>query len=217
MKKFLVSVIIPTRNSQEFLEQCLESIKKQSYGNIEIIVVDNNSNDKTKEIAKKYTKYVFNKGLERNIQRNFGALKSKGDYLLFLDSDMELSENVISDCILLSEKENNLGGIIIPEVSFGKSFWAKCKALERSFYTSVDWIEAARFISKRVFNESSGFDEKLISGEDWDLNQRIKSKYKISRIGSFIKHNEGKLSLILLLKKKMHPTGSAGRPKRNKK
>ena len=204
MKKPLVSVIIPTRNSQGFLGKCLESISRQLYENIEIIVVDNNSSDKTKGIAKKYTKQVFNKGPERSAQRNFGVLKSKGDFLLFIDSDMELSKNVVSDCILLSEKEKNLGGIVIPEVSVGKSFWAKCKALERSFYLGVDWIEAPRFFPKRVFVELKGFDEKLISGEDWDLSHKIKSKYNISRIHSFIKHDEGDLSLWQLLKKKTY-------------
>ncbi len=63
---------------------------------------------------------------------------------------------------------------------------------------------AARFFPKKVFIELKGFDEKLISGEDWDLNQRIKAKYKISRIDSFIKHNEGNLSFLQLLKKKMY-------------
>ena len=82
MKKPLLSVIVPTKNSERFLERCLKSIKSQTYKNLEIIVVDNNSNDKTKEIAEKYTKLVFNKGPERSAQRNFGVLKSKGEFVL---------------------------------------------------------------------------------------------------------------------------------------
>jgi glycosyltransferase involved in cell wall biosynthesis len=61
MNNLLVSVIIPTYNSSRTLEKCLESIKNQSYKNIEIIVVDNNSKDNTKEIALKFTDKVFNK------------------------------------------------------------------------------------------------------------------------------------------------------------
>ena len=211
MNKPLLSIIVPTKNSEATIRACLKSVKNQTYKDIEIIIVDNNSKDNTKEIVddlrlriKDLRINLYNKGPERSAQRNFGVLKSKGDYLLFLDSDMELSKNVASDCILLSEKEKNVGGIVIPEISVGKSFWAKCKALERSFYIGVDWIESARFISKKVFNELNGFDENLTSGEDWDLNQRIKSKYKISRIHSFIKHDEGDLSLRQLLKKKMY-------------
>ncbi len=198
----LISIIVPTRNSQLFLGNCLRSIKNQSYKNIEIIVVDNNSTDKTVEIAKKYTKLVFNRGPERSAQRNYGALKSKGNFLLFIDSDMELSKNVVADCVLLSHKSKvigqALGGIIIPEESFGVGFWAQCKALERTFYEGVDWIEAARFFSKETFKEFRGYDEKQTGTEDFDLPQRIKNRYgenSMRRIESLIYHNEGKLSL----------------------
>jgi probable beta-1,3-galactosyltransferase len=60
MEKPVVSVIIPTYKSSRTLEKCLESIKNQTYKNIEIIVVDNNSTDNTKEIAKKFTQKVIN-------------------------------------------------------------------------------------------------------------------------------------------------------------
>jgi glycosyltransferase involved in cell wall biosynthesis len=56
-----VSVIIPTYNSSRTLEQCLISIQKQDYQDIEIIVVDNNSSDTTKSIAERFTSNVFNK------------------------------------------------------------------------------------------------------------------------------------------------------------
>lgn len=207
MKKPLLSVIVPTKNSAKLLENCLKNIKNQSYKNIEIIVVDNSSIDNTKEIAKQFTELVFNKEPERSVQRNFGAKMARGEYLLFVDSDMELSGKVVEECMDKFETENpklKIGGIIIPEESFGKGFWAECKALERSFYVGIDWIEAARFFPKDIFNEFKGYDENLTSGEDWDLNQRIKSKYKISRINSFIKHNEGNLSFLQLLKKKMY-------------
>jgi glycosyltransferase involved in cell wall biosynthesis len=57
----LVSLIIPTYNSSKTIEDCLKSIKNQNYENIELIVVDNNSKDNTKEIALKYTNKVYNK------------------------------------------------------------------------------------------------------------------------------------------------------------
>jgi len=205
MKKLpLVSIIIPTRNSEEFLENCLESIKKQTYKNVEIIVVDNNSTDRTKKIAVKYTKSVFNRGPERSAQRNFGASKSKGDYLLFIDSDMELSKKVVEECV---NKVQKSGGIIIPEKSMGKGFWARCKALERSFYIGVDWIEAARFFSKEVFNKFKGYDETQTGTEDSDFPQRIKEEFgenSILRINSFIYHHEGSLSLFDTLKKRFY-------------
>jgi len=197
-----VSIVIPTKNSANFLEACLQSIKNQTYKNIEIIVVDNNSTDNTKEIAKKYTNKIYNKGPERSSQKNFGAKNAKGKYLLFMDSDMELSKKVVKDC--MEKVKSYCGGIIIPEKSVGEGFWAKCKALERSFYVGINWIEAARFFPKNVFNKLKGYDENLVSAEDWDLNQSIKNKYETLRIGSFIYHNEGKLKLTDLLEKKLY-------------
>lgn len=200
----LVSVIIPTRNSEEFLGICLKSIKAQTYKKIEIIVVDNKSTDKTKEVAAKYTKLVFNKGPERSAQRNFGASKAKGDYLLFVDSDMELSKKVLEDCV---GKIKESSGIIIPEKSMGEGFWAECKTLERSFYIGVDWIEAARFFPKKLFNKLNGYDEMQTGTEDSDFPQRIKKEFgdnSILRINSFIYHHEGKMSLLSTLKKRFY-------------
>jgi len=197
-----VSVIIPTKNSEETIETCLKSIKNQSSQDIEIIVVDNNSTDKTKQIAKKYTNLVFNKGPERSAQRNFGAKVAKGTYLLFIDSDMKLMKDVVKECI---EKINGHKALVIPEESFGVGFWAKCKALERSFYLGVDWIEAARFFDEKIFRQFGGYDESQTGTEDYDLPQRIKQKYgdeSIGRINSLILHNEGKLSLVRTLSKK---------------
>ena len=75
MKYPIVSVIITTHNSQNYLNNCLKSIAEQSYpkNKIEIIVVDNNSTDETKKIAQLYVKKLYNKGKERCSQRNFGA------------------------------------------------------------------------------------------------------------------------------------------------
>lgn len=199
-----VSVIVPTLNSAKFLESCLKSIRKQTYKNIELIVVDNNSIDKTKEIAKKFADKVFNKGPERSAQRNFGVNCSSGDYVLIIDSDMVLSRKVIESCLAKTQADENIKGIIIPEESFGEGFWAECKKLERSFYLDVDWIEAPRFFERDVFLKTGGFDEEMVSGEDWDLSQRIKKEGRIRRINDFIYHNEGKVSLSQTIKKKFY-------------
>lgn len=203
----LISVIVSTKNEEKNINSCLKSIKNQTYKNLEIIVVDNNSQDKTVKIAKKYTKLVFNKGPERSAQRNFGVLKAKGKYFLFIDSDMELSKEVVEDCIQLVENYKTVGGVIIPEESVGEGFWTKCKALERSFYIGIDWIEAPRFFPKKIFNEFKGYDEKQTGTEDYDLPQRIKQRMgekSISRVNSFIYHHEGRLKLWYTLKKKYY-------------
>lgn len=199
-----VSIIITTKNSAATLKSLLESIKKQSYKNIETIVVDNNSRDKTKEIAKKYTSKVFDKGPERSAQRNFGAEKSNGQYLFILDSDMVLTEDVVKDCVDLVSKDKKLGAIIVPEKSFGEGFWARAKIFEREINAGYDYFEAARFFPKNIFESVGGYDINLTGPEDWDLPKRISKKYPIGRIKSQILHNEGKHTLIGLAKKKYY-------------
>ena len=70
-KNPLVSILIPLFNSSKYISDTLNSCINQSYKNIEIIVVDNNSTDSTKEIAKRYTDKVFNIGPERTAQKKF--------------------------------------------------------------------------------------------------------------------------------------------------
>lgn len=202
MRTPLVSVIITTKNEEQYIGVCLESIKKQTYGNIECLVVDNASCDRTKDIARRYTQHVYGKGPERSAQRNYGARMAKGAYVLFLDADMELSPNVIAECV-----RQKSYAVVIPERSVGTGFWTQCKILERRFYEGVNWMEAARFYNKKIFVSLHGFDEKLTGPEDFDLSQRVIARYgssSMSRIPSYIYHNENAIFLCELLKKKYY-------------
>ncbi len=210
MLKGVVSIVIPTRDSAEYIENCLVSCQQQTYENIEIIVIDCYSEDKTKEIARKYTDKVFNfnkKGDHRSEQRNFGTERSSGKYVIIIDSDMKLSKNVVNLCVRKIKSDRKLKGVVIPEKSFGCGFWARCKKLEKSFYVGVDWMEAARFFDKKSFLESGGYDIEMTSGEDWDLSQRIEKIGKIDRISDFIYHNEGKISLLKTINRKFYYAG----------
>ena len=91
MRLPLISIVVTTRNNHATLEACLSSIKQQTYPNVELVIIDNNSTDDTKDIAKRYTNKVFNRGPERSTQRNFGVQKARGEYVLIIDSDMELA------------------------------------------------------------------------------------------------------------------------------
>jgi glycosyltransferase involved in cell wall biosynthesis len=113
MRGPLVSVIVTTRNNRGTLGACLASIVAQDYQSTELIVVDNNSTDNTKAIAKRYTELVFNKGPERSVQRNYAFKKSKGEYVLIIDSDMELGKGVVSSCVAAADSK--VGAVIVPE------------------------------------------------------------------------------------------------------
>lgn len=200
----IVSVIVPTKNSTRTLESCLLSIKNQTYKHIETIVVDNFSTDNTPEIAQKYAEKFYSRGPERSPQRNFGVKKSIGEYVVIIDSDMNLSKNVIKDCVEAFKSDIRIAGIVIPEESFGQGFWAQCKKLERSFYVGVSYMEAARFFRRSDYIDLGGYNEQLVSGEDWDLSQRMESKGRISSIKNYIFHDEGKISLRGSVKKKFY-------------
>lgn len=202
--KPLVSVIVTTRNNHKTLDACLASIVGQTYQPIELVVVDNSSTDGTRDIARFYTDKVFVCGPERCAQRNFAVDKARGEFVAIIDSDMELSPHVIQDCVDVMHYRPATRGVIIPEESFGVGFWANCKQLERSYYTGNDAIEAARFFTRETYLDVGGYDELLISGEDWDLSTRVRALGKIERINSFIRHNEGKLKLGITLRKKFY-------------
>ncbi|MCX5704295.1 MAG: glycosyltransferase [Candidatus Omnitrophica bacterium] len=206
-----VSVIITTRNEESNIKNCLESIKKQSYpeDKVEIIVVDNNSCDKTKEISDGYTDKIYNYGPERSAQRNFGINNASGKYVLCLDADMVLSEGVIAECVNKCER-NSFLALYIPEKITGAGFWIRVRDFERSFYNATV-IDCVRFIRRDKFLEIGGFDEELTGPEDWDFDRRIKKTGKTGIINSPIYHNEGKFNLKRYIKKKIYYSHSFDR------
>jgi len=175
----LVSIVITTKNEENNIENCLASIIEQTYPNIEIVVVDNNSTDKTFEIALKFTNKVFNKGPERSTQRNYGMSKvASGKYVMFLDADMILGPKATETCVSMSENGNWIA-LHIPEYVLGTKYFTRVRRFERSFYNGTV-IDGARFFKKSTFIKVGGFDETLSGPEDWDIDKKIK---QIGRIG----------------------------------
>ena len=94
----MLSIIIPTKNEEHYLPKLLDSIKKQEYKDYEIIVADGGSNDRTKEIARKYGCKLVKGGLP-SVGRNNGAKVAKGYLLLFLDADFILPEGFLKNLV----------------------------------------------------------------------------------------------------------------------
>ena len=97
----MISVIVPVYNVEKYLEECLESIKRQTYTDIEVILVNDGSIDRSKEICERYcekdSRFKLlnqeNKGLSG--ARNRGMLESKGEFISFVDSDDVLKEDML--------------------------------------------------------------------------------------------------------------------------
>jgi len=190
----LVSVIIPTCNSKRTIRQCLQSIRRQTYKRIETIVIDRYSTDGTTQIARQFKAKMLSLNTERSAAKNLGAKKASGDFILFTDSDMDLSPEIIEECVKLCV-EKHFDAIAIPEITVAKGFLAKCRKLERELYDNdPNFFLMPRFFKKDAFLNVHGFDEELICGEDFDLARRYeKQGYRIGIAASPIMHLEGKL------------------------
>jgi glycosyltransferase involved in cell wall biosynthesis len=177
-----VSVVVPTRNSDRTLSQCLRSIKNQTYKSFEFIVVDDFSNDDTVQIAEKLGAKVIRCSCNPAEARNFGITSSIGTYCLFLDSDQALTPFVIEECV---EKCLNQGVkmVRIPEVFIGDDFWSTCSAVWKNTYERIEYIYGERqdlmhgeprFFVKKSLEEVGMFNASLLWGEDHDLYERLK-------------------------------------------
>lgn len=191
----LVSVVITTKNEEKNIRTCLQSIQLQTWPNIETIVVDNNSWDKTKIIAQEYTSKVYDKGPERSAQRNYGIIeKSVGKYAIYLDADMILSPITIEACVSYIRSSNAIA-LYIPEIVLGKTYLSCIRRFERSFYDGTP-IDGARFFERSSFIRIGGFDENLFikgSGEDWDIDKMLKQHGNIDLLPRYIDSSSNKL------------------------
>ncbi len=193
MKK--VSVVVTTRNEAKNIGNCLASIAGQTYPSdrIEMIVVDNASDDATKEIARRYTQRVYDKGPERSAQRNYGLLeKATGDFLMFLDADMILSATVVERAAHMLDA-GGCESLHIPEIVLGGDYFPRVRRFERSFYDGT-CIDGARFFTREAFAAVGGFDLSLTGPEDWDLDKKLKrrgpigllSRYDFDAVDAFV-------------------------------
>src|SRR3989475_2310245 len=178
----LVSVIIPTKNSERTIRPCLESVCAQTYRNFEIVVVDNFSSDSTVRIAKKYADVILLAGPERTSQVKQGAAKSKGDFIYKIDSDFVLEPSVLEKAVKVALDENAIG-VVIPNLSYPKiSFWSKVRFFERLSYVGSKQIEAARFIRHDAYDTVGGHDGTLVAQEEYDLHNKLSKLANIVRI-----------------------------------
>ena len=139
------SVVIPVFNSEKYIDRCLNSIINQTYKNIEIIIIDDGSSDRSYEICEKKSKKdkriklikQANKGV--SFARNLGIEESKGDFIVFVDSDDYLEDTAIEVC------NNNIkdNDLLICEIAYivnEKKIYIPCKL--NGEYTTKTLLES---------------------------------------------------------------------------
>ena len=97
----MISIIVPVYNVEEYLEECLESIRKQTYQNIEVILVNDGSTDGSREICEQYCekdsrfRLINQENQGQSVARNRGVKESVGQYIMFVDSDDVINTSVL--------------------------------------------------------------------------------------------------------------------------
>jgi glycosyltransferase involved in cell wall biosynthesis len=168
----LVSVIVPTKNSAKHFENCLLSVKNQTYPNIEIIVVDNHSTDDTIKIAQRFTDRVFIHGPERATQVNYGVEKAHGTYVYYTGSDLTMEADLVKQAVGACE-ERGADAVYLNVLTDIKdpNIWQKVRALERRCYFKEPGMSGARFWKKNVFEKLGGF--KGLLGDEIEFQTRL--------------------------------------------
>lgn len=213
----LLSIVIPTKNEEKNIRRIIQSITKNPEYHpekVEIIVVDNTktSDNTAKIVSETPNVRLFAKGPERSAQRNCGAEHSKGEILLFLDADMMLSnskrnsQGIIKEIFAFyKDPAYKNYALVIPERVTGKSIYARARNLEKQIYSNNKTISAARVYPKELFLKIKGFNESMVSGEDWDLDRRFRKNGGVVEFTkNYIIHNEKDLGFVGSLKKKAY-------------
>lgn len=184
----IISIIIPTYNEEDYLPNLLDSIKRQNFDGYEVIVADANSTDRTREIAESYGCIVVDGGLPA-VGRNNGARVAKGEYLLFLDSDLELTDDYLRN-VLYEFRMEHLGIAITKMKPMSDKIEDKIfHDFANYFMIGVENIKPhgagcyGIITKKSLHDECGGFDESLTFGEDTDYIERLaeKERFKVLR------------------------------------
>jgi len=185
----LVSVIIVNYDGRKFLEECLPSLMKVDYDNIEIILVDNNSTDDSIEFVKRTFPKIIIIKLDGNYgfaePNNIGAKNARGDFLLFLNNDTMVEQSFITEMINVVKKDSKIAicqslllkpdGKVDSSGDFVDTLGRAYSLKDRPY--NIRRILSARgasmLIRKKIFNELGGFDKNFFASfEDVDLGWR---------------------------------------------
>jgi len=187
-KNSFVSFIVPVYNSADTIKKCLESMQNISYpkNKFEIILVDNNSKDRTIDIARKFTSKIYvDSTATISTLRNIGAKKAKGDILCFVDADCVISKGWLRDA-LENLKDDDAAMTssklysVPEEASWVARTWQVHLTGRNKGKKKVKWFApCALAIKKHVFLSIAGFDESLVTCEDTDLGYRVGRKHRI--------------------------------------
>jgi glycosyltransferase involved in cell wall biosynthesis len=191
-----ISIIIPAFNEAGYIETTLASVSRaicQYPGQVQVIVVDNNSTDATAEIARHFgAAVVFEPVNQIARARNAGAAVATGDYLIFIDADTSISGNILEKVSETLSSGKYIGGGAWVEPDSG---WFP-RLMFRYFINyplSLKNVTVGPFLycERAAFEKVGGFDESMYAAEEFSLAARLKKEgQKSSRTWKIIKHEK---------------------------
>lgn len=151
----LISVIIPVYNVEEYLHECVDSVLCQTYGNFEIILVDDGSTDSSGIVCDEYIQkderisVIHQKNGGLSAARNTGFAEATGDYVYFLDSDDYIAENALETLLGIAEKGNS-DIVFFDAVSFADTddFTVKQNYIRKNKYETNNGIAVFNQMTK---------------------------------------------------------------------
>lgn len=198
----LVSVVVPTRDAGRTVGRCFASLRAQTWPALELVVVDNWSQDGTWELARRLADVAVQAGPERSAQRNLGLRRSSGEWVLWVDADMVLAPDAVERS-LAAARAAGAGAVFLPEASSGRGFWARCRALERRCYIGEPRVEAPRLVRADVLAAAGGFDPANTGTEDAALRNRLLAAgVPLAWADTLVEHDEGRLRLGAVVRKR---------------
>jgi len=184
----LVSVIMPAYNAAEYIAEAIESILIQNYRNFELVVVDDGSTDNTRDIVASFKddriKYIYKENAGVASARNLAIKKSKGTFLINLDTDDTMMPDFIAQHLQEFEKHPEADLIYCDDCLIGEDD-KPIRVIERPEYTYRELLIRDLFrcgfplvpfrtcIRRSVFDKIGLFDEGLLVGEDYDMMRRF--------------------------------------------
>jgi glycosyltransferase involved in cell wall biosynthesis len=200
----LVSAVVPTRDAARTVERCLASLRAQTWPALELVVVDNWSQDGTWEVAGRLADVAVRAGPERSAQRNLGLARAAGDWVLWVDADMVLAPDAVERSLAAARAAGAVA-VFLPEASAGSGFWARCRALERRCYRGEPRIEAPRLVRADLLGRVGGFDLANTGTEDAALRNRLLDDgVRVAWADTVVVHDEGRLRLGAVLRKRFY-------------
>jgi glycosyltransferase involved in cell wall biosynthesis len=191
IKTPLVSVCIPMYNVSEYIEETLQRILKQSYENIEIVVVDDHSTDTSYAMAKSFesdiVKVYKNNKKGGNAARNYAFEKAKGEYIKFMDADDYCSDTMVEkqlERILQDGTENTLihsplkmlepnGNFLEPPRSIDKDYTPGIELLIAIWKRGGFNIPHSHLMHRNLVIKAGSWDEKILKNQDGEFFARV--------------------------------------------